>query len=85
MVAAVDTQFNSTIRHVQCEILISDEGRCQRCVICEKYRKSLHSMVCEGSYGYYASNSGACPVNTSPFSFMCSISHSSSSCNFVNQ
>ncbi len=33
VVAAVDPQFNSTIRHVKCEILISEEGRHQRCSI----------------------------------------------------
>ena len=43
MVASVD-DVGSTIRHTNCEVLLSEERR-GRCPACETYRRALHSMV----------------------------------------
>ena len=46
VVAAVDSSMGlRTIRHRDCEVLLSVEGARRRCPACETYRKALHSMV----------------------------------------
>ena len=46
VVAAVDSSMGlRTIRHRDCEVLLSVEGARRRCPACDTYRKALHSMV----------------------------------------
>ena len=46
VVARVDPKFGSTIRHANCELLMSADDEQQiRCCHCRTYRKSLHSML----------------------------------------